>query len=88
MWEDRDYCWVVLCKNHWFHLRQSLFVGHRIPLARTNAVMTLPALDGSFTVRCDDCGKVCHYKPSDVLRYEQDLPESFTPHPLFDKSLG
>ena len=20
MWEDRNYCWIVLCKNHLYHL--------------------------------------------------------------------
>ncbi|PYT30112.1 MAG: hypothetical protein DMG57_09235 [Acidobacteria bacterium] len=88
MWEDSRYCWVVICKNHWFHVRQNIFFGHRIPLAETDAVATLPALEGPFVVRCDECGKEYHYKPSDVRRYEQDLPESFTPHPLFREDGG
>jgi hypothetical protein len=83
MWEDSNYCWVVLCKNHWFHLRQALFTSHRIPLGETDAVMSLPALKGRFSVRCDECGKEYLYRPSDVRRYEQELPESFFPHPLF-----
>ena len=83
MWEDSNYCWVVLCKNHWFHLRQALFTSHRIPLGETDAVMSLPALKGRFSVRCDECGKEYLYKPTDVRRYEQELPESFNPHPLF-----
>lgn len=83
MWEDSNYCWVVLCKNSWFHLRQSLFSSHRIPLGETDAVMSAPALDGPFAVRCDECGKEYLYKPSELRRFEQDLPESFTPHPLF-----
>ena len=83
MWEDNHYCWVVLCKNHWFHLRQNIFFGHRIPLGEADAVTPLPALDDRFAVRCDDCGKEYLYKPSEVRRFEQELPESFTPHPLF-----
>jgi hypothetical protein len=83
MWEDSNYCWVVLCKNTWFHFRQSLFSSHRIPLGETDAVMSPPALDGPFQVRCDECGKEYLYKPSELRRYEQELPESFTPHPLF-----
>jgi hypothetical protein len=83
MWEDSNYCWVVLCKNRWFHFRQALLTSHRIPLGETDAVMPLPPLDGRFSVRCDDCGKEYLYIPSDVRRYEQELPESFTPHPLF-----
>ncbi|PYV94150.1 MAG: hypothetical protein DMG90_00445 [Acidobacteria bacterium] len=83
MWVDSHYCWVVLCKNHWFHLRQNLFFRHRIPLAETDPVAPRPSLDGHFSVRCDDCRKEYSYKPSDVLKYEQELPDSFTPHPLF-----
>jgi hypothetical protein len=83
MWVDSHYCWVVLCKNHWFHIRQNLFFRHRIPLAETDPLAPRPSLDGHFRVRCDDCSKEYFYKPSDVLRFEQELPESFTPHPLF-----
>ncbi len=89
MWEDSRYCWVVLCKNHWFHVRKNLFFRHRIPLAETDAVMPRPILEGRFTVRCDECGKEYHYKPSDVRRFEQEPPASFTPHPLFrDEDAG
>src|SRR5437879_5448656 len=83
MWVDSHYCWVVLCKNHWFHLRQNLFFRHRIPLAETDPLAPRPSLDGPFRVRCDDCRKEYLYKPSAVLRFEQELPDSFTPHPLF-----
>ena len=83
MWEDSHYFWVVLCKNHWFHLRQNIFFRHRIPLAETDAVSTQPPIFQSFQVRCDQCGKVYDYKPSEVRRVEQEPPESFTPHPLF-----
>jgi hypothetical protein len=83
MWVDSQYCWVVVCKNHWFHRRPNLFHTHRIALGETDAVTPRPKIDRAFFVRCDDCGKEYSYKPSEVLRYEQDLPESFTPHPLF-----
>jgi hypothetical protein len=83
MWEDSNYCWVVLCKNHWFHFRQTLLTSHRIPLGETDGVMDLPPLNGRFSVRCDDCGKEYLYRPSDVRRFEQELPVSFIPHPLF-----
>lgn len=83
MWEERGYCWVVLCKNRWFHLRENLFASHRIPLGETDAVAALPPIKERFRVRCDECGKECLYKLSDVRRYEQELPEPFTPHPLF-----
>jgi len=83
MWEDNSYCWVVMCKNNWFHRRKSLFYQHKIPLAETDAYATSPALKGNFTVRCDECHKGYLYKPSDVLRHDQELPVSFAPHPLF-----
>jgi len=83
MWADSHYVWVVLCKNHWAHLRINLFYRHRIPLAETDPVDPRPVLNGPFRVRCDECGKEYLYKPSEVLRFEQELPENFTPHPLF-----
>ncbi len=83
MWVDSHYCWVVLCKNHWFHLRQNIFFRHRIPLAETDPVAPRPSLEGRFRVQCDDCRKEYFYKPSEVLKYEQELSDSFTPHPLF-----
>ncbi len=83
LWVDSHYCWVVLCKNHWFHLRQNLFFRHRIPLAETDPLAPRPSFDGPFRVRCDDCRKEYLYKPSAVLRFEQELPDFFTPHPLF-----
>ena len=83
MWENTQYCWVVLCKNHWVHLRENLFFRHRIPLAETDAIMPRPAIGQRFRVKCDSCGKEYLYAPSDVRRYEQELPPSFVPHPLF-----
>jgi hypothetical protein len=83
MWADSHYVWVVLCKNHWFHIRKNLFYRHRIPLAETDPVDPRPVLNGPFQVRCDECGKEYLYKPSEVLRFEQELPDNFTPHPLF-----
>jgi len=83
MWVDNHYCWVVLGKNHWFHLRQNLFFRHRIPLAETDPVAPRPSLEGRFRDRCDDCRKEYLYKPSEVLKYEQELSDSFSPHPLF-----
>jgi hypothetical protein len=82
MWVDSHYCWVVLCKNHWFHLQQNLFFRHRIPLAETDPVTPLPTLEGRIRVRCDDCHKEYFYKPSEVLKSELELPASYTPHPL------
>jgi hypothetical protein len=83
MWEDSSYCWVVMCKNNWFHKRVNLFCRHKIPLGETDVYGSPPALKGDFTVRCDECHKEYLYKPSDVLRHDQELPVTFTPHPLF-----
>lgn len=83
MWEDSQYCWVVFCKNHFYHLRQNLFHKHRIPLGLTDGITPRPAIDARFRVRCDDCGKEYLYAPSEVVRYEQEPPASFQPHPLF-----
>jgi len=57
MWEDANYCWVVLCKNQRFHMRENFFFRHRISLAETDAVAPLPSLGRRFTVRCGECGK-------------------------------
>ena len=83
MWETDSYCWVVICKNNWFHRRRNLFHGYVIPLGETDAFAPRPALDRSFMVQCDNCGKEYSYEPAEVLRLEWELPESFTPHPLF-----
>ena len=83
MWVDSHYCWVVLCKNHWYHVPKNLYFRHRIPLAESDPVAPRPSLEGRFRVRCDDCRKEYFYKPSEVLKSELELPDSFTPHPLF-----
>ena len=85
MWEDNRYFWVVLCKNRLFHIRKSLSLNYRerIPLGETDAVTPCPVVNCSFNVRCDECGKEYSYKASDVLKFDLEPPESFTPHPLF-----
>jgi hypothetical protein len=72
MWGDSEYCWVVFCRNWWFH-RENILYGHRIPLAETDAVASLPPLKDHFMVRCDSCGKEYRYEPTDVFRYDHDL---------------
>ena len=85
MWEDNRYFWVVLCKNHWFHVRQNLFARHRILLAETDSLKPRPKIDRPFKARCDECGKEYSYKPAEVLRADLEPPESFVPHPLFPR---
>jgi len=87
MWVDSNYCWVVVCKNHWFHGRGNFFSVHRIPLGETDAVLPRPGIDKPFLVRCDECGKEYTYTPSDVLKYEMEAPAPFVAHPLFRDSL-
>ncbi len=82
-WTDRDYCWVVVCKNHRYHHHPNTFNVHRIPLGITDAYAVRPATQKPFIARCDECGKEYSYKPSEVLRYEMDAPSPFMPHPLF-----
>lgn len=87
LWVDSNYCWVVVCKNHWFHRRYNFFNVHRIPLGETDAVLARPKIDKPLGVRCDECGKEYLYQPSDVLKYEMEAPASFVAHPLFRDSL-
>jgi len=82
-WLETEYCWVVVCKNSKVHGRENPPNAHRIPLAWTDAVAPRPAIEKPFSVRCDGCGGEYTYKPAEVLRFEQNLPPSFTPHPLF-----
>jgi serine/threonine protein kinase len=83
LWVDSNYCWVVVCKNNWFHRRPNIFNVHRVPLGETDAVLPRPPIDKGLAIRCDECGKEYTYKPSEVLRYEMEVPAFFVPHPLF-----
>ena len=83
MWdgEYQQYYWVVLCKNHHYHLKQSQAAGHQILLGETDGVSPPPHLELDFKVRCDDCGKDYSYSPRELLRYETKPPASFLAHP-------
>ena len=83
LWEGANYYWVVICKNKKFHRQTNLLYGHKIPLGETDAVSPVPTLALSFLARCDECGEEHSYRPEEVLRVELNLPEGFTPHPLF-----
>jgi hypothetical protein len=61
----------------------SLNYRQRIPLAETDSVTACPIGNITFNVRCDMCGKEYSYRASDVLEFEMEPPESFSPHPLF-----
>jgi hypothetical protein len=45
--------------------------------------MPPPAWDGRIRVSCDDWGQENAYESKDLVRFELQLPETFTPHPLF-----
>jgi hypothetical protein len=79
----QSYCWVVICKNHIYHIPRNFIYRHKIPLAETDAITSRPPVKVPFRVRCDRCGREYVYKPSEVLRIEKELPEGFIPHPLF-----
>ena len=83
MWDTSQYCWVVVCKNHSNHDQNNKLFGHRIPLGETDAFSPRPVLAGPLAVLCDECGKEYSYEPDEVLRFEEGVPEAFTPHPLF-----
>jgi hypothetical protein len=80
---DKEYYWVVLCKNNLFHYRQNRSTGHRILLGETDAVLPAPHLRVPFKAICDDCGKEYTYVPSELLRFETEPPPGFVAHPLF-----
>ena len=63
MWEDSSYFWVVLCKNHCFHARKNLFVGHRIPLAETDAFTSRPPVIRPFKVDAMSAGRSMSINP-------------------------
>ena len=78
-----DYYWVVVCKNHRVHHKGNIGYEHKILLGESDAYATLPMLPETFKVRCNSCGEEYSYKPKDVMRDEVQVPEVFTPHPLF-----
>lgn len=83
MGRDSEYFWVVLCKNHRFHHKESISYSHQIPLGETDAFSPLPMLTHTFDVQCNKCGAEYSYKSQDVLRNDITIPGNFVPHPLF-----
>jgi hypothetical protein len=83
MLTERDYFWVVLCKNHRFHHKGNTSYSHQIALGETDAYSPLPMLTQNMTVRCDNCGEEYSYRPADILRNIIEIPNEFVPHPMF-----
>jgi hypothetical protein len=80
---EKEYFWVVLCKNRHFHYLQNRSTGHIILLGETDSVSPPPRLNAPFSVRCDNCGRQFFYQSKDILRFESDPPAVFEAHPLF-----
>ena len=62
---DKEYYWVVLCKNRLFHFRQNY--RHKILLGVTDSFAPLPRLNVPFKVQCDVCGKEYIYRSEELL---------------------
>jgi hypothetical protein len=82
-WEDRQYFWVVVCKNHRFHNHENIWFGHRILLGETDSVSSLPITEKLISVRCDDCHKEFEYGLKEILKFESEPVATFVEHPLF-----
>jgi hypothetical protein len=86
-WEDKQYFWVVICKNRHFHEHQNIWFGHRILLGETDSISDLPITAPRITVRCDACDKEYEYSQKEILKFESDPVDSFVEHPLFRELL-
>ena len=78
-----DYYWVVVCKNRRFHHKGNVGYEHKILLGETDPYAGLPMLPDAIEVHCDNCGQEYSYKRKEIMRDEVQVPERFTPHPLF-----
>jgi hypothetical protein len=86
-WEDKQYFWVVICKNHHFHEHQSIWAGHKIFLGETDSYSSLPVTAPQIKVQCDSCGEEYEYSQKEILRFESDPVTTFVKHPLFREAL-
>lgn len=83
-WEDKEYYWVVICRNRHFHEQhQSFWAGYKIFLGATDSYSPLPINQPRITVKCDSCGKEYEYNRKEIMRFESDPVDSFVEHPLF-----
>ena len=85
-WDEKQYFWVVICKNRSFHEHQSFWGGHKIFLGETDSYSDLPRVPATIRVRCDACGKEYEYGQKEILRFESDPVATFEEHPLFRES--
>jgi hypothetical protein len=82
-WGDKQYFWVVICKNRHFHEHQNIWFGHKILLGETDSISDLPIIAPRIVVRCDACHKEYEYSRKEILKYESDPVDSYVEHPLF-----
>jgi hypothetical protein len=82
-WGDKQYYWVVICKNRSFHKHQNFWAGYKIFLGETDSFSDLPIIVPRIVVRCDACGKEYEYSQKEILKFESDPVNSFVEHPLF-----
>jgi len=82
-WDDKQYYWVVICKNRHFHEHQNIWFGHKILLGETDSFSSLPITLPRIRVACDSCGKEYEYSQKEILRAESDPIAGFEEHPLF-----
>jgi len=78
-----DYFWVVVCKNRRFHHKENTGYEHKVLLGEADAYSSLPMLPDKIEVRCERCGEEYSYRQKEIMRDEVQIPETFTPHPLF-----
>jgi hypothetical protein len=81
-WTSASYFWAVICGNVKVHKNENVMVGHKIPLAETDAFEALP-VTGSVPVKCDESGEEYIYEPSEVVRLGMGAPDNFTTGPRF-----
>jgi hypothetical protein len=87
-WEDKQYFWVVICKNRHFHEHQTNWLEHKILLGETDAYSEMPITQPRIRVTCDACGKEYEYSRKEILRFESDPTTNFVEHPLFGEGVG
>ena len=87
-WEDKQYFWVVICKNRHFHEHQTNWLEHKILLGETDAYSDMPITQPRIRVTCDACGKEYEYSRKEILRFESDPVTNFVEHPLFREGVG
>jgi hypothetical protein len=88
MWEDRQYCWVVFCKNWLFHLRQNIFHRHRIPLGFSDGITRRPPIDARFRRSATCAARNTSANPLKWCDTNRSRPSLFSHIPYFRKRIN